>query len=63
MVQGKGYLVQKVGRSGVLHDIASFDNIPSLHQNLRIEYDSRGSLSKVSAVEVPAKTKSNDLGR
>lgn len=34
----KGYLVQKVGRSGVLHAASAFDQIPPLNQPLTVIY-------------------------
>lgn len=39
------YAVQKVGRQGVLHDLARFSEHPPLQQNVRIAYDRAGSLS------------------
>lgn len=63
VVRGKGYLVQKVGRGGILHDIAHFDHIPPLQQDLRIDYDSLGQPTKVAPLDAPEKTRSSDLGR
>lgn len=55
VVQSKGYLVQKVGRSGVLHNLAAFDTPPAMNKNLLIDYDARGLLSSVVDVTSPAK--------
>lgn len=63
VVQSKGYMVQKVGRSGVLHDIANFDRVPPLKQNLRIDYDTQGQLTKVALLDVSDKTRDSGLGR
>ncbi|RWA45621.1 hypothetical protein AU476_00895 [Cupriavidus sp. UYMSc13B] len=58
VVQSTGYFVQKVGRNGVLHDMARFNNdLPPLQADLRIAYDKDGGLAKVSPVKVPDKGK------
>ncbi|AMR78048.1 KfrB domain-containing protein [Cupriavidus nantongensis] len=57
VVQSKGYLVQKVGRIGILHDVSRFEDIPPLHADLRIAYDKAGGLAKVSAVQAQEKGK------
>lgn len=57
VVQSKGYLVQKVGRLGVLHDLARFSALPPLHENLRIAYDNEGGLAKVEQVLTQVKGK------
>jgi hypothetical protein len=48
--QSEAYLIQKVGRQGVLHDLARFSEHPPLQQNLRIAYDKAGGLAKVGPV-------------
>lgn len=57
VVQSKGYLVQKVGLSGVLHDVARFSALPALHENLRIVYDKEGGLAQVGPVLTQEKDK------
>lgn len=47
------YLIQKVGRQGVLHDLARFNEHPPLHEPLRIVYDKAGGLAKVGPVLTP----------
>ncbi|ART61521.1 hypothetical protein CBP36_21385 (plasmid) [Acidovorax carolinensis] len=62
VVQSKGYLVQKVGRGGVLHNVAAFDNLPQLQQTLRIDYDAKGNLTGIAQVN-PQEKSAKDLGR
>lgn len=50
IAQSKGYLVQKVGRVGVLHDLARFSKLPPLNEDLRIAYGKAGGLAKVWAL-------------
>lgn len=57
VIQSKGYLVQKVGRIGVLHDLARFNDLPPLHANLRITYDQEGGLAKVGPAETQERGK------
>lgn len=55
VIQTKGYLVQKVGRIGVLHNLARFNDMPPLYANLRIAYDKEGGLAKVEPVQTQEK--------
>ena len=48
LAQSKGYFVQKVGRTGVLHPIAAFEQVPAMHQPLTVAYDRDGGKAKVS---------------
>ncbi|WP_394475160.1 hypothetical protein [Ralstonia mannitolilytica] len=57
IVQSKGYLVQKVGRTGVLHDLARFTTIPPLNENLQIAYALDGGMARVGAAPAPEKSK------
>jgi len=58
VVQSTGYLVQKVGRIGILHDQVRFSNDPPpLHTDLRIAYDKNGGLAKIGPVQVQEKGK------
>jgi len=42
IAQTAGYLVQKVGRHGVLHDLAKLANVPALNQEVTIVYPENG---------------------
>lgn len=49
LANAKGYLVQKVGRSGVLHAVSAFDQMPPLNQHLTVTYDRESGKASVSA--------------
>lgn len=51
------YVVQKVGRQGVLHDLARFSVHPPLQQNLRIAYDKGSNQATVGPAPEQAKGK------
>lgn len=51
VIQAAGYLVQQVGRGGVLHDITSFEQIPPLKEEVTIAYGKEGGMAQVSAAE------------
>lgn len=59
--QSTVYIVQKVGRHGVLHDLARFSDIPPLKQNLRIAYDAAGARAVVGPVPGAEKGKGPTL--
>ena len=50
VIQAAGYLVQNVGRGGVLHDVANFELIPALKEEVRISYGKDGGMAQVSPV-------------
>lgn len=56
IAQSKGYIVQKVGRSGVLHDVARFSELPPFNRNLQIAYDQAGGLAKVERLPTHRKS-------
>lgn len=62
IAQSKGYLVQKVGRTGVLHDTARFNKLPPLNEDLRIAYGKAGGMAKVWLL-VPAQEKGKGPAR
>lgn len=51
VIQAAGYLVQNVGRSGVLHDVANFRQIPPLKEDVTIAYGREGGMARVSAIQ------------
>lgn len=51
LAQSKGYLVQKVGRTGVLHAVNAFDKIPPLNQPLTVSYEQGNGKATVSMVQ------------
>ena len=55
------YLVQRVGSSGVLHDIGNLPEVPPLKVSLRLEYPAEKGLVNITKITTPEK--SNDLGR
>lgn len=61
VAQTSAFLVQKVGRSGVLHDLGKFESIPQLNIDLQIAYGEKGDRAVVS--EVRTMTKDSDLSR
>ncbi|WP_304350887.1 hypothetical protein [Comamonas testosteroni] len=48
LAQSKGFLVQKVGRSGILHPVAGFDHIPTMNTPLTVSYEKGSSKAQVS---------------
>lgn len=47
----KGYLVQKVGRTGVLHPVNAFERIPALNQPLTVSYEQANGKATVTEVQ------------
>lgn len=48
LAQSKGFMVQKVGRSGILHPIAGFVQIPPMNTSLTVSYEKGGSMAQIS---------------
>jgi hypothetical protein len=61
VAQTDGYLLQKVGRSGVLHDLANLKRVPALNVDVQIKYPREGGAAVVT--EAPAPAKGAELGR
>lgn len=55
--QTSAYLIQKVGRQGVLHDLTRFVEPPPLKTNLRISYDMEGAFAHVGKPVVQQQVK------
>lgn len=54
IVQVGGFLVQKVGRIGVVHDLGKLQLVPKMNVSVTIEYPHDGKLAVVSEVKVQA---------
>lgn len=61
VAQTDGYLIQKVGRSGVLHELTNLKRVPPLNADVQIKYPREGGAAAVTEVEAPAK--GAELGR
>lgn len=48
LAQSKGFLVQKVGRGGVLHPISAFEQMPPMNQLLTITYDKNNGKATIA---------------
>ena len=62
IVNSHGFLVQKIGLSGIAHDLGDFKVVPPLNKPLEISYSSRGVSPSVSEIEFPDR-RANALGR
>jgi len=51
IVNAHGYVVQKVGRIGVIHDLRNLSGIPPRSIGLSISYEKTGTLGEISVVE------------
>lgn len=60
-----GFLVQKVGKHGVAHDLGKFDKVPPLNTLLSISYPENGAHPNISDVSTDASLdrRAGDRGR
>lgn len=63
VVSTNGYVVQKVGRSGVLHDKGSFEVVPEQGQHVEIEYPTGQDRAVVRAVAEVDRGKQQGIDR
>lgn len=63
VVSTNGYIVQKVGRSGILHDKGSFDAVPELGDHVEIEYPVEPGRAKVRPVLEAQRSRQQGLDR
>lgn len=63
VVNTHGFFVQRVGRSGVIHDVGKLDQVPAMNSRVRIEYPKDGGLAKVERLEPGFARRAEDLGK
>lgn len=61
VVNSHGFVVQKVGRSGVVHDLGNLDKLPVLNSPLTISYPKGSGQATVTQLEL--RQGSKELGR
>lgn len=52
MINLHGYVVQKVGKQGIIHDVGKLSKIPDLNVRVSIEYPNDGKLALVRGKDV-----------